>query len=137
MWAAADTAGLETVASEIVAMRECYDPFLLPTPYNEVFSDSNLVFLWPEFRSASHDYLSEMKTMRAKWLSIYGEKDRIVPVTSCVRNIAALTKASGNEAYTVIVLPGVDHSFFRTGTRDQVPVLRIVVNWLMANVAKK
>lgn len=136
-WARADTAALEAVAAEILAMRTRYDPLLLPTPYNEVFTDSNLVFLWPTFRSASRDYLAEMKTMRKKWLSIYGEQDAIVPVTSCLRNIDALMKASKNEVYAVIVLPGVDHSFFRTGTRDQVPVLRIVVNWLAVNVAKK
>jgi dipeptidyl aminopeptidase/acylaminoacyl peptidase len=136
-WARADTAALEAVAAEILALRTRYDPLLLPTPYNEVFTDSNLVFPWPKFRSASRDYLAEMKTMRKKWLSIYGEKDAIVPVRSCIRNIEALMKASKNEAYAVIVLPGVDHSFFRAGTRDQVPVLRIVVNWLAANVGKK
>ncbi|RPJ44305.1 MAG: alpha/beta fold hydrolase [Candidatus Latescibacterota bacterium] len=135
-WARADTAALRAVAAEIATMRARYDPALLPTPYDEVFTDSNLVFMWPVFRSASRDYLVEMKTMRKKWLSIYGEKDPIVPVMSCVRNIDALMNASGNEEYAVIMLPGVDHSFFQVGTRDQVPVLRIVVNWLMTNVAR-
>jgi len=133
-WARADTAALQAVAAEIVAKREHYDPDLLPTPYNEVFSDSNLVFMWPVFRSASRDYLVELMTMRKKWLSIYGEKDPIVPVTSCVRNIDALMEASGNDQYAVIVLPGVDHSFFKPGTRDQVPVIRIAANWLTAQV---
>jgi len=91
-------------------MRTRYDPFLLPTPYNEVFTDSNLLFLWPKFRSASRDYLAEMKTMRKKYLSIYGEKDPIVPVASCVRNIDSLMKASANDEYAIIVLPGVDPS---------------------------
>ncbi len=113
-------------------MRTRYDPFLLPTPYNEVFTDSNLLFLWPKFRSASRDYLAEMKTMRKKYLSIYGEKDPIVPVASCVRNIDSLMKASANDEYAIIVLPGVDHSFFRVGTQDQIPVLYIVINWLTA-----
>jgi dipeptidyl aminopeptidase/acylaminoacyl peptidase len=133
-WAAADTAALEAVAGEIREMRKQYDPFLLPNTYTEVFTDSNLAFLWPQFRSASRSYLAELKTMRKQWLSIYGENDPIVPVASCVRNIGSLVKTSGNEAYAVIVLPGVDHSFFRAGTRSQVPVLRIVVNWLKANV---
>lgn len=133
-WALADTTALQRVAAEIVAMRAHYDPTLLPTPYNEVFSDSNLVFMWPVFRSASRDHLIELTTMRKKWLSIYGERDPIVPVTSCVRNIQALMEASGNDQYAVIVLPGVDHSFFTPGTRDQVPVIRIVVNWLTARV---
>ncbi len=133
-WARGDTAALETVAAEILEMRTRHDPRLLPTPYKEVFADSNLVFLWPKFRSASRDYLDEMKKMRKKWLSIYGENDPIVPVTSCIQNIEALMKASGNDEYTVIVLPGVDHSFFKIGTQEQIPVLHIVVNWLAANV---
>lgn len=136
-WAQADTAELKSVAVEIKAKREQYDPFMLPTPYTEVFTDSNLVFLWPKFRSASRDYLSELKTMRKKWLSIYGEKDPIVPVTSCIQNIEALMKKSENDEYSIIVLPDVDHSFINHDTRRQVPTIRIVVNWLNENVRKK
>ncbi|MGB2698027.1 MAG: CocE/NonD family hydrolase, partial [Candidatus Zixiibacteriota bacterium] len=65
-WAQSDTAELEAVTAQITKMRKHYDPFLLPTPYQEVFQDSNLIFLWPTFRSASRDYLSELKQMRAK-----------------------------------------------------------------------
>ncbi len=133
-WARADTAALKSVAAEIVALRARPDAGPLPPLYTEVFSDSNLVFMWPVFRSASRDHLTELKSMRKPWLSIYGERDPIVPVTACVRNIHALMAESGNGEYDVIVLPDVDHSFFRTGTRDQVPVLRIVVNWLRENV---
>jgi hypothetical protein len=133
-WARADTIALQAVAAEIAAMSQRYSPDLLPTPYNEVFTDSNLVFLWPVFRSASRDHLVEMSAMRKKWLSIYGEEDPIVPVTSCVRNIHALMDASGNEDYAVIVLPGVDHSFSKRGSGDQVPVIRIIVNWLTENI---
>jgi len=129
-WAQDDTTALESVAAEIRDMRKQYDMFLLPTPYDEVFTDSNLVFLWPKFRSASRDYLAELKTMRKKWLSIYGEKDPIVPVTSCVRNIEMLMEESGNDDYAVIVLPDVEHSFINHDTRRQVPVIRIMVNWL-------
>jgi pimeloyl-ACP methyl ester carboxylesterase len=136
-WANADTTALESVAAEIREMRKRYDTFLLPTPYNEVFTDSNLVFLWPKFRSASRGYLSELKIMRKKWLSIYGEKDPIVPVTSCVRNIEMLMKESGNDEYAIIVLPDVDHSFINHGTRRQVPVIRILLNWLNENIRKK
>ena len=135
-WAREDTAALENVASEIRALRKQYDPLLLPTPYDEVFKDSNLVFLWPKFRSASRDFLSEMRTMRKKYLSIYGEKDPIVPVQSCVYNIETLMTMSGNDAYTIIVLPDVEHSFIYPDTRRQIPVIRIVLNWLNENVKK-
>ncbi len=133
-WAKADTGELQIVAAEINAKRMIYDPFLLPTPFNEVFTDSNLVFLWPRFRSASRDYLSELKRMDKKWLSIYGANDPIVPVASCVRSIEILMKESGNDEYSVIVLPDVDHSFIDPDSRRQIPVIRIVVNWLSENM---
>jgi len=133
-WAQADTAALRKIATEIKAKRERYDPFLLPTPYDEVFEDSNLVFLWPKFRSASRDYLSEMKTMQCKYLSIYGENDPIVPVTSCVRNIVRLMKESKNDDYEILVIPEVEHSFIYPGTRKQVPVIHRVIEWLNQNV---
>ncbi len=136
-WAKADTIELMKVAVEIKNKRKIHDPLLLPNPYDEVFTDSNLVFLWPKFRSASRDYLSELKTMCKKWLSIYGENDPIVPVTSCVRNIEMLMKASGNDEYAVIVFPDVDHSFIDADSRRQIPVIRIVVNWLNENVKTK
>jgi dienelactone hydrolase len=129
-WAYADTAELEAVAAEITKMREQIDTFALPTPYQEVFTDSNLIFLWPAFRSASRDYMSELKHMRAQWLCLYGAEDTVVPVGSSVDNIARLMKESGNEDYSIIVLPGVNHSFFDPRTREQVPVIRIIVNWL-------
>jgi len=133
-WANADTTELEIVAAEIRAGREIHDPFLLPTPYDEVFVDSGLVFLWPTFRSAARDYLSELKTMRKKWLSIYGAEDPIVPVTSCVRNIRTLMKQSDNDEYAVIVFPDVGHSFINAETRRQMPTIRIVLNWLNENM---
>lgn len=129
-WAHADTSEHEAVAAEVHRLRKHYDPMMLPTPYREVFADSSLVFLWPKFRSAHRDYLSELNHLKRKWLSIYGEKDEIVPVGSCLRTIQALMKESGNTRYAIIVLPGVDHSFVDRETGRQVPVIRIFINWL-------
>jgi dienelactone hydrolase len=133
-WAKGDTAELDAVAAQITQMRKQIDTFALPTPYREVFTDSNLIFLWPSFRSASCDFLSELKQMHAKWLCIYGEKDPIVPVPPSVNNIQQLMKENGNEDYNIIVLPGVDHSFFDPVTRQQVPVIRIMINWLESSM---
>ena len=135
-WARSDTAELEAVAAQINEMRKQIDPFALPTPYQEVFTDSNLVFLWPRFRSASRDYMSELKNMRAKWLCIYGEKDMVVSVPASVSNIPRLMKESGNDDYSIVVLPGVDHSFLDPETGQQVPVIRIIVNWLKDSVLR-
>lgn len=135
-WAGSDTAALEAVAEEILDMRERYDFFLLPTPYNEVFTDSNLVFLWPQFRSASRDFITEMETMKDKYLCIYGENDPIVPVAPSVKNIDRLMNLSGNREYTVVVLPDVGHSFEYPDSGRQIPVIRIVINWLNANIGR-
>lgn len=136
-WALGDTTALQKVAAEILAARSRVDAGLLPPLFTEVFSDSNLVFMWPVYRSASREYLSELKTLRKPWLSIYGEKDPIVPVASCARNIAALSAESGNPDCDVVVLPGVNHSFVYPGTRDQVPTLRIIVNWMRETIVSR
>jgi pimeloyl-ACP methyl ester carboxylesterase len=129
-WARGDAAAHAAVAAEVYELREKYPAEMLPTPYQEFFADSGLAFMWPRWRSAQRDYLSELKHIRAKWLCIYGEKDPIVPVTSCVNNLEALIKENRTLDCTVIVLPGVDHSFSDPKTGIQVPVMRIMVNWL-------
>ena len=129
-WARGDSSEHETVAAEVQELRKQYDPRMLPTPFEEVFRDSGLVFLWPVFRSAHRDYLAELKSLNVPWLSIYGEEDQIVPVSSCVENILALGR--GGRPFEIIVLPDVGHSFVNAATRHQVPVLNIVVNWLQS-----
>jgi len=133
-WAHADTAEHEAVADEVYRLRKKYDPLMLPTPFNEIFTDSGLVFMWPAFRSAHRDYLAELKHLHSKWLSIYGEKDEIVPVSSCVQNIQALMNESGNQHVNIIVIPDVDHSFYNHETKKQVPVIRIMINWINESI---
>jgi dienelactone hydrolase len=133
-WAHSDTAEHAAVAAEVYQLRKHYDPFMLPTPFREIFADSGLVFMWPALRSAHQDYLSEVKHLKAKWLNIYGERDEIVPVPSCVRNVQALARESGNKHCDIIVLPGVDHSFINRESRTQVPIVRIFINWLNESV---
>jgi dienelactone hydrolase len=133
-WTHSDTAEHEAVAAEVYKLRKYYDSLMLPTPYREVFADSGLVFMWPSFRSAHRDYLVELKHLKGKWLNIYGERDEIVPVPSCVHNIQALVKESGNKHCDIIVLPHVDHSFINSETRTQVPVVRIFINWLNESI---
>lgn len=135
-WAQGDTAAHKAVAAEVYELRKKCDPAMLPTPYREFFADSSLAFMWPRWRSAQRDYLSELKHFKAKWLCLYGEKDPIVPVASCVRTIEALMTESGNQDCTLIVLPGLDHSFFDPKTGVQVPVIRIMVNWLARSVLR-
>ena len=133
-WARADSAALKMIAKEIKSKREIYDQFLLPTPVDEVFTDSNLIFLWPKFRSASRDFLSELKTMRKHWLCIYGELDPIVPAKSCAEKIEELMTISGNDNYTIILLPDVEHSFINPETNRQLPIINIEINWLREHV---
>jgi len=133
-WANSDTSEHEAVAAKVYELRKLYNPLMLPTPYREIFADSGLVFLWPSFRSAHRDYLAELKHLKDKWLSIYGERDEIVPVSSCVRNVRALIEESGNTFSCIIVLPNVDHSFINPETRKQVPIVNIIINWLNESV---
>jgi pimeloyl-ACP methyl ester carboxylesterase len=133
-WARNDTSELEAVAVEIIRLREEHDPFLLPTPYREVFTDTNLVFLWPSFRSASRDYLSELEHLRVPWLAIYGELDPIVPVKQSVTTIQSLMTQSRNEEYAIVVLAEVGHSFMNRKTGKQLPALNIAINWLKDSV---
>lgn len=130
LWAKGDTAGLKLLAPEIIRLRKKYDMFLLPSTYDEVYSDTNLIFLRPQFNSAGKDVYQELNHLKAKFLSIYGELDKIVSVQSSVRNIQKLMDESSNRDYSIIILPGVDHSFFNPETREQVPFINIIVNWL-------
>jgi len=134
LWAKGDTMQLKLFAKEILELRKKYDMFLLPSTYDEVYSDTNLIFLRPQFNSAGKDVYHELSHLKAKFLCIYGEQDKIVPVQSSISNIQKLMDESGNNNYSIIVLPEVDHSFIYPGTREQVPVINIVINWLSNNI---
>jgi dipeptidyl aminopeptidase/acylaminoacyl peptidase len=134
-WAHGDTVAQKAITAEVRELRPKYDPGMLPATYQEFVADSSFAFMWPRWRSAQRDYLSELRHLKAKWLCIYGESDDRVPVSSCVRTINELMRDSGNRDCTIVVLPGVDHSFFDHRTGIQVPVMRIMVNWLTESVA--
>ena len=134
LWTKRDTMQLKLLADEIVELRKKYDMFLLPSTYEEIYSDTNLIFLRPQFNSAGNDVYQELSHLKAKFLSIYGEQDKIVPVQSSINKIQKLMAESGNKDYAIILLPEVDHSFINPETRRQVPVINIVLNWLEENV---
>lgn len=137
LWAKRDTMQLKLFADEIIELRKKYDMFLLPSTYSEVYSDTNLIFLRPQFNSAGNNVYQELNHLKSKFLSVYGEQDKIVPVPSSINNIQKLMAESGNKDYAIILLPEVDHSFINPGTRRQVPVLNIVLNWLEGNGFRK
>ena len=134
LWAKADTAQLKLFAKEIVDLREKYDFFLIPSTYNEIYTDTNLSFLRPEFTSMCQEVYKELGYLNKKFLSIYGELDKIVPVKESVKNTQKFMEESGNNEYSIIVLPDVDHSFFYPGTNKQIPAMNIIINWLNENV---
>lgn len=136
LWAKRDTMQLKLFANEIIELRKKYDMFLLPSTFEEIYSDTNLIFLRPTFNSAGKDVYQELNHLKAKFLSFYGEQDKIVPVQSSVNHIQKLMAESGNENYAIIVLPEVDHSFIHPETRRQVPVINIVLNWLEENITR-
>ncbi len=129
LWAKKDTVALKIFAKEIIELRKKYDMFALPSTYDEVLTDTNLIFLRPTFNSMSNDVYREIKNLKANCLFIYGENDKIVPVQASVGNIQKLMGESNNENYDIIILKGTDHSFFDQNG-EQKPVIRIILNWL-------
>jgi len=134
LWTKGDTLQLKSFSNEIIELRKKYDLFLLPSTYEEIYADTNLAFLRPEFTSMCQNVYKELGHLNKKFLSIYGELDKVVPVDSSVRNIQRLMDDSGNKNYSIIVLPDVDHSFFYPGTNKQIPAINIVLNWLNENI---
>ncbi|MCP4633812.1 MAG: prolyl oligopeptidase family serine peptidase [candidate division Zixibacteria bacterium] len=133
-WANNDTLEFNALAKEIIKLREKYDPFIIPSTYEEIITDSNLFMFRAGFNSISRDYLSELKNFRKKWLCIYGELDEQVNAQASIKNLTACMEASKNENYSIILFRGHEHSFRNVKTGDQEPIINIIVNWFNENV---
>ncbi len=133
-WANNDTLEFNALAKEIIKLREKYDPFIIPSTYEEIMTDSNLFMFRPGFNSISRDYLSELKSFRKKWLCIYGEVDEQVNAIESINNITKCMAISKSENYDIIFFPGHEHSFSNVKTGDQKPIISIIVNWFNENV---
>ena len=129
-----DPIALKSVDQEIIEMRERFEPSLLPSTQEEVATDSGLISFKPLINSMSRDYVTELKQFRKKWLALYGEQDIVVDVKTSVKNIQDCMSISGNQDYTIIIVPEVDHSYINTKTGRQLFWENIYINWLYRNL---
>jgi uncharacterized protein len=129
-WAHLDTLEFGALAREVVRLRDSLDPFLIPSTYEELLTDSNLYFLRPGFNSMSRDYTGELMGLHTPYLAILGELDSLINVRETVANIQKQVQAAGNEDCDLFVIKDADHSLVDRNTGRQLPVERILINWL-------
>jgi pimeloyl-ACP methyl ester carboxylesterase len=121
---------MNEVAEDIFKLREFIDPMALPNTRHEFLTDSNLFFLRPPYFSMSKDYISELVNLDVPWLAIYGELDSIINVRESIENIQKQMTVGDNTSYEIIVMKGVNHSFYHYETGEDIPIVNIVINWL-------
>jgi hypothetical protein len=122
------------VNREIFKMRKKIDPKILPYTKNEMDSISEFSTVLPTWYSLSHDYLMEMKYFNKKWLAIFGEVDKVVPTEASVKNIIHYMSLSGNNDYSIAVIPNCGHTPVDVETKRMIRIDNIIINWLNDNV---
>jgi len=129
-WANNDTLEFRALAREVIGLRDSLDPFLLPSTHDEILTDSNLYFLRPGFNSMSRDYARELNGLQVPYLAILGELDSLISIKETIDNIQKLMQTAGNENCDIFVIKDADHLLFDKNTHRQLPVARILINWL-------
>jgi len=135
-WESMNPDDLQEVADEITNKREYIDPMALPNTRQEFLADSNLFFLKPIYNSMSINYYGELANLKVPWLAFYGELDPIVNVLESVKNIQNQMAITGNKDYEIIVFKNVGHSFENRNTGENIPTIRVIVNWLNEIISK-
>ncbi len=72
-----------------------------------------------------------LQQMEVPGLWVFGSQDRNVPVTNCVRFLESLVQNNG-KPFDTIVYPEGDHGLRVAGTREGIPFLNDVLEWLDA-----
>ncbi len=84
----------------------------------------------PTWNSLGVDYESELAALDKPWLAIYGAEDRVMPTDASVQVITRSMAESGNDDYTVAVLPRCGHAPVDTETRRRIRFENPILNWL-------
>jgi dienelactone hydrolase len=134
-WASKDPAAHDKVNAEIHEMRKKYDPLILPYTKQEMDSIRAFVPVLPTWYSLPNDYLSEMKYFNKKWLAIFGALDVVVPTDASIKNILYYMSLSGDQDYTIAVIPDCGHSPVSVKTKQMVRIDNLIINWLNQNVS--
>lgn len=133
-WASHDVKEHLKVDREIFEWRKKIDQRLLPFTKSEMDTIPAFRVLLPTWNSMGFDYLSELAAFRKPWLAIFGEVDRVVPTQASIRNIEHYMKISGNEDYSVAVIPKCGHAPVDIETRMLIHIDYLILNWLNQNV---
>jgi len=102
--AEADEEKLESVRTASQEIDDGYNGGLLP-PRPRDIAESAI------FNSLGKDYTKELNALSVPWFSIFGEVDRVVPVSVSINNINVIKSASGNDQIEYRTIPNVGHSF--------------------------
>lgn len=94
-------------------------------------------------KTGSYDSIPLWEKLKVPVLLIYGEKDRLIPVSQSIVNIERALRKAGNRDYSIIVLPRAAHNFTINPEPDQPfewPVVapgfsEIVTAWINQRVA--
>jgi uncharacterized protein len=62
-------------------------------------------------KTGNYDPLPLWEKLRVPVLLIYGEKDRLIPVSQSIVNIERALKRAGNKDYSIVILPRAAHNF--------------------------
>jgi len=133
-WASNDPKKHELVNKEIADWRKVFDRGILPYTKQEMESIPSFSDVLPTWNSLQYVYLSELKYFNKKWLAIFGEVDRVVPTETSVKNIIYYMSLSGNNNYSIAVIPECGHAPVNVETKRMIRIDNISINWLNDNV---
>jgi pimeloyl-ACP methyl ester carboxylesterase len=133
-WAGNDPKKHEMVNKEIADWRKKFDRRILPYTKQEMESIPAFSNVLPTWNSLQYDYLSELKYFNKKWLAIFGEVDRVVPTEASVKNIIYYMSLSGNNDYSIAVIPKCGHAPVNVETKRMIRIDNLSINWLNDNV---
>jgi pimeloyl-ACP methyl ester carboxylesterase len=133
-WASNDPKKHEMVNKEIAEWRKIFNKNILPYTKQEMESIPSFSDVLPTWNSLQYDYLSELKYFNKKWLAIFGEVDRVVPTKASIENILKFMTTSGNNDYSIAVIPKCGHAPIDVETKRMIRINNIMINWLNDNV---
>ena len=78
-----------------------------------------------------NDYISELSRLRIPWYILYGEEDRIVPVSESINNIEQLMSKSGNDSYSIEIVENGNHMLENMETGEWYPFEAKIIGWIL------
>ena len=118
----------------ILEQKKIFNRNILPYTKQEMESIPSFSDVLPTWNSLQYDYLSEYKSFNKKWLALFGEVDRVVPTKASIENILKFMTISGNNDYSIGVIPKCGHAPVNVETREMIRIDNLIINWLNENI---